>query len=752
MKRWLIPFVAASLFVGCDDEELVESGLLERPSGLAYVERVDAAGRRRGDLFVADSEAQGVRVLQTRLETRGDQVLVSTPRFVPAPTPFFRLAIPAHGFPTDLAFSQRDRLYALAPATMTLHVLDAKLAPFDASATLSGTYTNLSSLDLRSEIVQRHVGEDAVPVDVDVLPVAADIARDAVVLAFDRVTQGDGVLVWLLIEEKADGTFEIIESASRPIAGLPREIEVRSSSVTPDATAVLVASATAGPSLSVVAVMDDADRGKVLGAAAIHDAGGPITDVIDAGFAGVLALRLDRPAAMYFEGAGANIALSRQLIDTPYTPVEELADPTRRGRIDLRPSTPVAGAAGTLTVLPNLFRVLGAPTSLIDGPDTVIYIAHADARVTFLAGSPPRIAVANPAEIFHVEQLDAARPIGVGRCPSPHPPLSCTARKEIERERARDLGVDGKEPEAMCSAGVLVVDRTFGQTFRASFKGPLAHGSGGQLERTAVAGQYRLIDGGVEDFAARKVAVGDRVLAQVHLTTVCGDAAPRREVSIDGAVTAVGGVALTVVFDAGFEPLDCVEAAGIAPAERVSMAMYEVYPATDDVVLRSGGADELGTVLERVPVQPGLNGGDAAVMSTRVSLTVTAAAGFDCETRKRQVACNNAGQCGGQDCIGRDVTVGCPGICQLSCDDDDLTCPFVGLERVCSGVELQASASTVNVHDPSIPDRQRPFNPAAPDDVVFSSIRSSWFTSYPGARALAETSVSGAGVRASRYR
>lgn len=755
MSRAGVALLAAVFaLAACSDEEPIESGLLERPAGLAYIERVDAAGRTRGDLFVADSEAQGVRVIQTLTFTENGKTIVAAPRFVAAPTPFFRLAIPAHGFPTDLAISQRDRLYVLAGATSQLHVLDVKLAPFDASATLSGTYTTLASLDLEHDMVRRHVGPAATPVDVEVLTGPVSGPRDAVVIAFDRVAEDDGVLVWLLVEESADGKFAILESASRPIAPRPREMTVRTSSSSADATAVLVSSATDGPALSVIALAPDADRGRVLGASKILDAGGPLTDVIDAGPAGVVALRLDRSAAMLFEGEGADIVLSTRVIDSPYTPIAELADPGRRGRVDLRPFTPVAAAAGFLQTLPNLFRVVGSPSSLIGAPGEVVYIAHADARVSFLAGDPLELAVANPAEVYHVEQLRADRTVDVARCPSPLPPLSCAERNALLTERDRARAAEGVEPSAMCSAGVLLVDRTFGQTFRATFKGAMADGATGILVRTSVAGRFDVVDARVSDFAARRIVVGDRILAQVRLEDVCGELAPRREAHVAGEVIEVRAESVTARFDvdSGFEALDCAPPS-VAPPDRVRMARYEIFPAGDEVVLTSRGSTGLSAVLDRQSVAPGLGGVDTVVFTNRVALTLSGANGFHCVTRAPVLSCQSAADCNGLTCGNRDPRTGCPGGCEVdACTDDDLTCPFIGLERVCSGVELGASPAVVNIHDPSIEDRVRPFAPAVPDDVVFSAARNSWFTSYPGARALAESLIEQTGVRPSQYR
>src|SRR5262249_15363947 len=128
-SSWAVVGICAS---SCSPDQPLPLGNLNRPSGLLYIDRGETAdgSELRGDLYFADSLAQGLRVIQF---DRIGGILTGTSttddfRYIPAPIIFFPLVIPTEGFPTRLALSRtssdtltEDRIYALAPTTSKLY-------------------------------------------------------------------------------------------------------------------------------------------------------------------------------------------------------------------------------------------------------------------------------------------------------------------------------------------------------------------------------------------------------------------------------------------------------------------------------------------------------------------------------------------------------------------------------------------------------------------------------------------------------
>lgn len=85
------------------------------------------SGRGRADVFVADAEADAVRVLQ--LSGAADF-------FLRGPAVYAATGISAPGYPTEVAAAARgtgDRVFAMAPGLSVLHALQVEPAPFQAT-------------------------------------------------------------------------------------------------------------------------------------------------------------------------------------------------------------------------------------------------------------------------------------------------------------------------------------------------------------------------------------------------------------------------------------------------------------------------------------------------------------------------------------------------------------------------------------------------------------------------------------------
>lgn len=101
---------------------------LRLPLGLTRIERPDP---RRADIYVADAEAESVRVLQ---------VFGGGRNFLRGPAAFSATGISAPGYPTQVAAAARGsgaRVFSLAPGQAVLHALVTEEADFASSTVLS---------------------------------------------------------------------------------------------------------------------------------------------------------------------------------------------------------------------------------------------------------------------------------------------------------------------------------------------------------------------------------------------------------------------------------------------------------------------------------------------------------------------------------------------------------------------------------------------------------------------------------------
>ncbi|MGF1510153.1 MAG: hypothetical protein ACFB9M_11700 [Myxococcota bacterium] len=137
--------LVASLW-GCPDDADDAANDVDRPSGMVLVERSD----RRSDLFLADSEADGVRVIQFEVDPLLDLDSRDLFDFLEASFVLQPLAITAPGFPTDMTAvvgRSSDRVFGLAPGESVVHAIYAPELPFQTTTDLfDGGYARIGSI------------------------------------------------------------------------------------------------------------------------------------------------------------------------------------------------------------------------------------------------------------------------------------------------------------------------------------------------------------------------------------------------------------------------------------------------------------------------------------------------------------------------------------------------------------------------------------------------------------------------------
>ncbi len=688
--------LAGCFAAACGSDDPDARGRFERPSGLLHLTRSSA----RGDLFIADSEAQGVRVLQY-LKTDGGVRAA----FVLAPSIFFPLVIFAPGFPVRLAAfpEATDRIFALAPARREVHVLEVAEQPFGVGG------SSVSNVPLGSISLEGVVPEDAVPVNLAALFTRAD-GKQVLGVLFDRLggAEPSGLLAVLVLTPTETGaSFDRAELESVEILGGPREMVVRDE--------VVLVSSAATSSVSMVPLSRQARP--ILGSPEFLFAGGPTSSLIDVKAEdpgpdrGALALRLDTFSAVSFSHEGGRFRRADPTVSYPFSTDRTLLS----GEIQLKASVPVAGAHGRVNFLGSSTSTTTAPNLLLpsdyadDGLADVVMITHLDGTTTFLTGSPFRVVMTSSTSVGRVTRLRGD--LVVEGCSEPS-------------HETCQVGTAGPEtPE--CADGIVRQVTLTQETYRATYRGPLAQGRSGNIQLVATATPaFELLDPAVTSFVERQVVPGDRALVQGD--QLCADGV-RREFQEEGTVTAVLEDRLGV--ELGFVP--CTGSA-------IRVAVYEVYPNGEEMVLTRVFNDLIGEVVERVPVQ-----GSTATFSSQLGMRVVAGDGFACEVSANLGApCRTSTDCGsGRNCqapVERQLD-SCPRFCEVACIQNASRCLKEEVVRACSQLELVVRPALPFSLD--LAQRTTDVNllrPAAPDQVVFSDVRRSWIVSLPGARGLAE--------------
>lgn len=721
---------------GCSDEPPDPSANLRHPSGLAYVDRGTAQGQSRADLYIADPEAEGVRVRQYLRANNSEGQLVTVDTFVPSEVIFIPLVIAAPGFPEELSAAVtttapiRSSLYALSPAGVVeeldtasgasvervglLHVLDIQQNDYDARAADPGN-APIGVLPL-----DRLLSEPAIPVDVEVLAAGAD--RDLVLVAFDPIAEGPGQVALLSVKVESDAV-SLLASATATVAAHPRAL-------LHDGSGRVLVSSAGSPSISELTV--DLTGASLLGTRDLP-AGGPTQGLVALPGFGALALRIDRSAAMVYTSSTGRFERSTAVFPSPFTPRgEQVGTPSAErsgepniGRIDLRSSPVVAGAFGRV---PYLKPSSTLPSALSDEDTTqdpdgveradVTLLAHVDGRLSFLVGRPPRLATLSSAQVDGLIDLAAL----TGTPSSTSGPARISECSELPVPRLTTLGTFG------CPASLIPVNQAAERRFRAVYQGTLWSGSGGVLSPIDVAaGRWTLRDGNVADYTALKIGAGDRLRLEHHGTDCSATPAPARDFISEAVVSTVAADRVEIVVTGDLLGLQ-------EPCEEIA-AWYEVYPSGNEVVFAEADGGTVRTVLARVPVVD-VGGVPTARIESDLAFTFTGP--FACAELAQPRLCSVSAECGGRVCAPNSDGVG-PGSCSGECPEGAATCVAALHTRSCSGVEiltLPSSPLTVDARGDLARAGSVP-RAVAPAAAVFGALRGAWFVTYPGSRTLA---------------
>lgn len=359
--------------VACDDDAANPVGDLSRPSGLLYVERPD----NRGDLFIADSEVEGVRLLQFQLVN--DRLFQA---FALAPAVFSPLIIPTPGFPTQMAFaSETDgsapasdppckpaeegavrvsahaggRLYVLSAVGVSvdpisrdervgfIHIVDARDTSRDAFPA-RGSNPGLESL---GEIPLQQVLEPVEGPGLLLLPVGVKVLRstafeDILAVVFDSLDDQPGQAALLKVnyprEGRGPGVPSLIPgSRMKPVAQPPAGMAgapaggaraaafvPATHTATPAAPAALIVPSARNRWVTTLLLADDLQSFVEPASPSVEvvDVGGPTRSAVAAGDR-VVVDRIDRPSVVLLVRDGVGFRRDWRFYESPYTPSEE---------------------------------------------------------------------------------------------------------------------------------------------------------------------------------------------------------------------------------------------------------------------------------------------------------------------------------------------------------------------------------------------------------------------------------------------
>jgi hypothetical protein len=701
----------------CNEAPPPATGSFSRPSGLAYVTRSST----RADIFVADSQAPGVRILQLQETTLPDNTISHDSSFVPGPVQWFPLAIEVAGFPARLvATEDGQRLYVLGTATTALTVVSIENTKFLSNATDVSTYRRLGSVSLES------IAPGGTPIDFVRLPSRG--GHDVLAVLFDRGPNA-GLVAAIAIDPKQ--SFQRVMTETASVVASPRTIAFRAMAP----SSVLVGS----PSTARISMLGlNSTTATAAGTLfrplpAVQPpllAGGVVGHIVDAGPSGVVALRADAAYAVLFEleqvSGTTVLARSGRILESPYDPLDPPRNDDVPGRVTLFPALPSYSVSSTVNKIANVSRPnfdfnaldpsIGTTGDEANRSAEAVYVSSLAATATFLVGTPLRLAVTSTVDVMEIEKTVPGETIAIHECPVAfHEPLTCAERSALTKSST--LCVHGLE------RGVVTLgpDAPLPQIIRVSYQGTIARGTTATLiSSTVAAGAVRL-----EDPAQGATLVSAVPGDAVALNVPCGASG---SLAATGTVaTATSGLALLMLSG---PVLGC-----FAATASVADVSYEVFPSTRTVV--AVRVDPLGfpiTVLGRAPVVPDINPGEEkAVLTGTISLTLSSTPSFSCTAGPPPVApsCDTDADCSGGATCAAPAVWNCAGTC--TCPAGGTGC--LGSVRVCSGVVLRVGHAHANVLDLTT---GLSVTPSFPDQVVYSPLRKGWFQSFPGARSLIE--------------
>lgn len=751
MRQLRLLLIFGLALSACSDGIQTEAADLHRPSGLALVDRpVPAADQARADLYVADSESQGVRIRQSWQYPSGDSTITRS-SFVKAPIVFFPLRILTRGFPSRLSVSANDaadRLFVVAATGEVdaqlglLYVLDITEMGYGAAIEDQTTNKRLGSIALEA-----YLSSDYYPVDVVTLGYREDTAQDVIAVLMNSVSGQNAQLLALVLNRSPSGfsvdssdSIEVLPGAQRVIKLMDGRLVVSSSL----SDSISQLSYTSSTSLS-------------LHSPSTVDAGGPTRDVINAGSLGVFALRQDSSALSVFSvDATGSLTRSSLIFDSPYLSDAQRLNPTP-GEITLRSDPVMTGAAGQLSsmvaessdeVLTPLFSY--AENEADRTPVDVVGLFHVNGETSFIVpddSGAPQLALSSTSAVSWLRKLPGPLEVSVAECDTSGAVPECS-----------ELGA------ALGSCAESVVTETFDDSrdYRAEYRGNLYWEVGANLVYESASGDTANVElrSDSVDFTARGLQAGDNALVQLYLSG-CGEGVEYKQ---EGTVSAVseGAVDLSLP-NVSSALLSCMQSAGYVEANRV-----EVYPSGEEAVLTQRSGEAIVSVLQRVAV--GGSGSSRAVRFDGLDLAGEALpVAF---TLQGDLRCLSSAESDpdGDDFVGRDSSVaggavfsricsvqtdcgnvrgcfpasndsdGCFLMCEPECTQE--SCVDEEIVRFCAGVQLRVAATEVAGPTITIPYAYSSLgslqytDAGTPADAVFSTMDGGWVISYPANRSL----------------
>jgi hypothetical protein len=696
-----------ALAASCSDEADYVTGVVVRPSGMAFVDwsADPMALGARGDLFVADPEAGGVSVVQfERTGTNAAPIVRHV--YVRSPSLYFPLVLPAPGYPTHVAAAPKaaSRLYALSPVDARLHVYAIGAAPYAASITESNPYTALGELDLATDVSDDQalapgVFRDGIVVDLEVLSDGGSGA-DRLLMVVDSLTGGPARLVSLSVTGGSGGAPTAQLVASTTVAAGPRQLALRT-----EAPAGAWLPSVGTSSITFVPLVGEA---QTFGAPQRHDAGGPTSAVVDAGPEGAIALRLDRARAVLFDRVGDGFARRTSIPKSLYMDGTE-----GPGELALRAQavtgryarvTDLTAIGGRLSNQP----MISAADRGADGRAPAVFLSYTDGGGLFLVGSPLRWPL--PPLTPYVYTRGADRGVVLDACPS-QGPVVCD-------------GVESKtDLNPFACDGITFAER--GASLDVVYRGAFVRAPAQLVfsSSTASGRQVELaLDADAPGYAA--AAAGDRVFVALAGQKACGSNVVAQ--AGEGSLTRVGDGRLEVLLDEG--PLARLAAGCGTPLA----VRAEVFAAGPEFVLDRGA----GGVSRLVATA---TAGGFAGRSTEgivVSFSVTATAACVVQPALLRACEDN------DDCPGASCTVATKGSCGGRCG----ACA-AGAESCWIGTpERRCPTASVRVDPFEGGEVRDGFQGATsnsqvmtlPDDAVFSSVADAWLVSFPGSRSIGQ--------------
>ncbi|MBX2811604.1 MAG: hypothetical protein KTR25_07335 [Myxococcales bacterium] len=399
MNKWMVSFggslLALGLVASCEDNQLIPLGGLGRPSGMAYVPRSavsidDGLELRRADLLIADSEAQGVRVLQFS-EVLGENNEVSgwVRSFIQGPAVFLKLAADAPGYPERVEVAPAvgevpAYAFVLGVTRGQLHILEVADLPFQTSA-VNETNVRKGSVDLLS--IAEEV--NGIPIDIALQGRTNDGASERVLIAFDGLGNASGTLLQLDVSITEFGQAE--EVARVAVDSGVTDMLYRTEENTVLLSGAGFQEVTEGDTTRRVYGISEvplADDGTLSSPRPVIDAGGPTYRLVSFGTTGALALRIDRSAVVWLEPTDNGFARSTQILYSPF----DGDTPREPGVLAVEEPLAVAAAYAKLDSLGvRAFAGAGLVNLgfIFDGDEErdVVLLAHAHGFASYVVGS-----------------------------------------------------------------------------------------------------------------------------------------------------------------------------------------------------------------------------------------------------------------------------------------------------------------------------------------------------------------------------